>query len=151
MYISYKYHTKYYTKCLLCLVSFFVSRFCERKQHKIFLLWRFSTTVALASRSGTSLHMPLMTTVAGLAKRVGGFHLLVNFFRFGGEGNLEDWWSNNTATEFHSRAECLVRIYLLLSNIKYQTNIKQISNKYQTTNKQISNKFRVPFEIRVSG
>ena len=85
--------------------------------------------VGLASRSGMSLHMPSMTTAAGLAKRVGGFHLLVNDFRFGGEGNLEDWWSNNTATEFHSRAECLVR--LEISN-KYQTNIKQLTNKYQT-------------------
>ena len=83
-------------------------------QLSIFLLWRFSTMVALVSRSGTSLHMPLMIMVAGLAKRVGGFHLLVNYFRFGGEGNLEDWWSNNTATEFHSRAECLVRTNLLL-------------------------------------
>ena len=64
--------------------------------------------VALASRSDMSSHMPLMTMVAGLAQQVDGFHLLVNCFRFDGEGNLEDWWSSNTATEFHTRAECLV-------------------------------------------
>ena len=78
--------------------------------------------VASASRSDMSSHMPLMTMVAGLAKRVGGFHLLVNDFRFGGEGNLEDWWSNNTATEFHKRAECLVRTYTYVLNSQFSYN-----------------------------
>jgi len=31
--------------------------------------------------------------------------------RFGADGSLKDWWSNATAAEFRSRAECLVQQY----------------------------------------
>ena len=80
---------------------------------------RFSTMVALVSQLVMSLPMPLMTTVAGLVDEL---HLLMNFFqcgviRFGPEGNLEDWWSKDTATEFHTRAECLVRTSSLCSQL----------------------------------
>ena len=30
---------------------------------------------------------------------------------FAGDGNLQDWWSNDTATEFLQRTDCLVRQY----------------------------------------
>ena len=33
---------------------------------------------------------------------------LTLFHRFGADGSLKDWWSNATAAEFRSRAECLV-------------------------------------------
>ena len=73
---------------------------------------RCSTMVESVSRLATSSHTPLTTTVAGTSlnpiswQRVGEKSCLL--LRFGPEGNLEDWWSNDTATEFHTRAECLV-------------------------------------------
>ena len=76
------------------------------------LLFRCSTMVESVSRLATSSHTPLTTTVAGTSlnpiswQRVGEKSCLL--LRFGPEGNLEDWWSNDTATEFHTRAECLV-------------------------------------------
>ena len=75
-------------------------------------LSRCSTMVESVSRLATSSRTPLTTTVAGTSlnpiswQRVGENSCLL--LRFGPEGNLEDWWSNDTATEFHTRAECLV-------------------------------------------